>query len=142
MIGRRLAVLATTVVLSTNGCAFGGLNTLPLPGTVGRGPDASTYHVQLSNVGSLEANSPVLVGDVVVGSVARMRPHDFRADVDAVHGAFREAYRAAPMAQTCGFSWSGPVLPGGSWSRLRMSLKASASTDTYSSGARCSMKAC
>ena len=102
MIGRRLAVLATTVVLSTNGCAFGGLNTLPLPGTVGRGPDASTYHVQLSNVGSLEANSPVLVGDVVVGSVARMRPHDFRADVEVSvqRGTVIPANAVATVGQT------------------------------------------
>ncbi|MFN8225572.1 MAG: MCE family protein [Mycobacterium sp.] len=82
MITRRLALLASTVVLSTSGCAFGGLNTLPLPGTVGRGSDASIYHVELANVGTLEPNSPVLVGDVVVGSVARMRPHDFQADVE------------------------------------------------------------
>mgnify|MGYP000411438953 FL=1 len=82
MITSRLATLACTVVLSTSGCAFGGLNTLPLPGTVGRGSDASTYHIELANVGTLEPNSPVLIGDVVVGSVARMRPHDFRAEVE------------------------------------------------------------
>ncbi|MGV0646250.1 MCE family protein [Mycolicibacterium sp. XJ2546] len=79
---RRLAVLATGVVLAATGCAFQGLNSLALPGTVGRGPDASTYRVIIANVGSLESNSPVLVDDVVVGSVGRMRVNNWHADVE------------------------------------------------------------
>ncbi|MGE2690422.1 MCE family protein [Mycolicibacterium pulveris] len=79
---RRLAVLATGVVLAATGCAFQGLNSLALPGTVGRGPDASTYRVIIANVGSLESNSPVMVDDVVVGSVGRMRVNNWHADVE------------------------------------------------------------
>ncbi|HNM84965.1 MAG: MCE family protein [Mycobacterium sp.] len=79
---RTLGAIACGIVVSTSGCAFGGLNSMPLPGTAGRGSDAITYHVELANVGTLEANSPVLVGDVVVGSVSKMKARDFRADVD------------------------------------------------------------
>ena len=32
----------------TLGCAFHGLNSLPLPGTVGRGPGAHIYHVEIA----------------------------------------------------------------------------------------------
>ncbi len=79
---RRLAAIATCVAISTSGCAFGGLNSLPLPGTVGHGEGSKTYHVELANVGQLESNSPVLVGDVVVGSVGKMTVSDWHADVE------------------------------------------------------------
>ncbi len=78
---RRSIIATVSVALTTSGCGFGGLNSLPLPGAVGRGPDASTYHVELANVATLEPNSPVLVGDVVVGSVNSMRVHDWHAEV-------------------------------------------------------------
>jgi virulence factor Mce-like protein len=58
------------------------VNSLPLPGAVGRGPDAAVYHVELANIGTLESNSPVLIDDVVVGSVGRMRLHGWHVDLD------------------------------------------------------------
>ncbi len=79
---RRVALIATCVAISGSGCAFGGLNSLPLPGTVGHGAGSTTYHIQLANVGQLESNSPVLVGDVVVGSVGKMTVTDWHADVE------------------------------------------------------------
>lgn len=79
---RRLAIVAAGVAVSISGCGFEGLNSLPLPGAVGRGPGAATYHVELANVATLEPNSPVLVGDVVVGSVNAMRVRDWHADVE------------------------------------------------------------
>ncbi|MET4432406.1 MCE family protein [Mycolicibacterium sp. 624] len=78
----RMAAVASCVVLTASGCAFEGLNSLALPGTVGRGPDAAIYHVEIANVGTLESNSPVLVGDVVVGTVGRMRLTGWHADVE------------------------------------------------------------
>ncbi|PRC47498.1 mammalian cell entry protein, partial [Mycobacterium sp. ITM-2017-0098] len=59
-----------------------GVNSLPLPGAVGRGPDAVTYHVQVPNVATLESNSPVLIDDVVVGSVGKMTVQNWHADVE------------------------------------------------------------
>ena len=79
---RRLGIAAVCVSVSATGCAFGGLNSLPLPGTVGHEPGASKYHVELANVSTLEPNSPVFVGDVVVGSVDAMTVRDWHADVE------------------------------------------------------------
>ena len=80
---RQLTSIGCALMLAaTAGCAFGGVNSLPLPGAVGRGPDARTYHVEIANVGTLEPNSPVLVDDVVVGSIARMRVKAGHADVE------------------------------------------------------------
>lgn len=79
---RRSIIAAVLVAVTVSGCGFGGLNTLPLPGAVGRGPGSSTYHVEVANVATLEPNSPVMVGDVVVGSVNSMRVRDWHAEVD------------------------------------------------------------
>lgn len=79
---RRMALIASSVVMTATGCAFDGLNSLPLPGTVGRGPGAVTYHVEIANVGTLESNSPVLINDVVVGSVGKMTLRNWHADVE------------------------------------------------------------
>lgn len=78
----RLTAIGCFSVLALTGCTFNGLNSLPLPGTVGRGPDATVYHLELANVGTLEANSPVMVSDVSVGSVSRMTVRDWHADVE------------------------------------------------------------
>lgn len=78
----RILVPAVLVASNATGCAFGGLNSLPLPGAVGRGPNATRYHVELANVATLEPNSPVMVRDVVVGSVESMKVRDWHADVE------------------------------------------------------------
>jgi virulence factor Mce-like protein len=78
---RRVLGLVSCVALTASGCAFNGLNSLPLPGTVGSGPNGTTFRVEIANVGTLEPNSPVMIGDVVVGSVREMRVRDWHADV-------------------------------------------------------------
>src|SRR5690349_5317320 len=79
----RLAIAAgSCVALTVSGCAFQGVNSLPLPGAVGRGADSSVYHVEIANVASLEPNSPVLMNDVVVGSVRTLAVKDWHADVE------------------------------------------------------------
>jgi phospholipid/cholesterol/gamma-HCH transport system substrate-binding protein len=78
---RRLLAIGCCVMLTGTGCAFHGLNSLPLPGAVGRGPDADIYHVELANVITMESNSPVMIDDVVVGSVGPMTVKDWHADV-------------------------------------------------------------
>jgi phospholipid/cholesterol/gamma-HCH transport system substrate-binding protein len=79
---RRVFVLWAAVMLAATGCAFNGLNSLPLPGAVGRGPGASVYHVEIANVGTLEANSPVMIDDVVVGSISKMTVQGWHANVE------------------------------------------------------------
>jgi virulence factor Mce-like protein len=79
---KRLTVVGSCLALALTGCSFQGLNSLPLPGAVGRGPDAVTYHVQVPNVATLESNSPVMINDAVVGSVGKMSVDAWHADVE------------------------------------------------------------
>lgn len=75
----------TCVVLTAaliSGCSFHGINSLPLPGAVGRGSDAVKYHVEIANVSTLESNSPVLMNDVVIGSVGNMEVQNWHANVE------------------------------------------------------------
>jgi virulence factor Mce-like protein len=79
---RRLLVIACSVAVTATGCAFQGVNSLPLPGAVGRGSGAIIYHVEIANVGTLESNSPVMIDDVVIGSVGKMTVQGWHADVE------------------------------------------------------------
>jgi len=79
---RRAVAALCCAMVTVTGCSFEGVNSLPLPGTVGRGAEAAVYHVEIANVGSLEPNSPVLIDDVVVGSIGRMRVRDWHADIE------------------------------------------------------------
>lgn len=78
---KRLTIAGACAALTLTGCSFQGLNSLPLPGAVGRGPDSVTYQVEVANVATLESNSPVLINDVVVGSVGEMTVEDWHANV-------------------------------------------------------------
>lgn len=79
---RRGTAAGCCLVLTTAGCGFQGLNSLPLPGAVGRGSLATIYHVEVENVGTLESNSPVMMDDVAIGSVGRMTVEGWHADVE------------------------------------------------------------
>ncbi|GAA5056037.1 MCE family protein [Nocardia callitridis] len=70
-VARRVAAvsLAVSVVLVASGCGWRGLNSLPLPGTVGRGDGAYSVRIEMPDVSTIERNSPVLVDDVTVGTV-------------------------------------------------------------------------
>lgn len=65
----RGGALAVSAVLLA-GCSFGGLNSLSMPGTAGHGGGAYSITVELPDVATLPQNSPVMVDDVTVGSVA------------------------------------------------------------------------
>ncbi|MFZ1163373.1 MCE family protein [Mycobacterium sp.] len=99
---RRVLAIGCCVMLTGTGCAFHGLNSLPLPGAVGRGPDADVYHVELANVITMESNSPVMIDDVVVGSVGPMTVKDWHADVQisVKHGLVIPANVEASIGQT------------------------------------------
>ena len=75
-------IAGSCLVFTTSSCAFQGVNSLPLPGAVGRGSDATVYHVEIANVSTLEPNSPVMMNDVVVGSVRKMTVRNWHADVE------------------------------------------------------------
>jgi phospholipid/cholesterol/gamma-HCH transport system substrate-binding protein len=79
---RTLVAVSACGVVMVSGCSFQGMNSLPLPGAVGRGSDAKIYHVEIENVGTLESNSPVMVSDVVVGSIGKMTVQGWHANVE------------------------------------------------------------
>jgi phospholipid/cholesterol/gamma-HCH transport system substrate-binding protein len=79
---KKVGALATCVLMTTVGCGFEGLNSLPLPGTVGDGSGAIPYQVELANVGTLESNSPVMIDNVVVGTVGKMTLTNRHANVE------------------------------------------------------------
>lgn len=56
-------------VLLASGCTWNGLNSLPLPGTVGTDSDSFDITAIVPDVGTLTRNSPVMIDDVTVGSI-------------------------------------------------------------------------
>ncbi|WP_179476096.1 MCE family protein [Mycolicibacterium vinylchloridicum] len=79
----RTAAAASCAVIVLSSCSFQGLNSLPLPGAVGRGDGAQHFHIEFTNVGALEPNSPVMVNDVIVGSIQSITLRGWHAVVDA-----------------------------------------------------------
>ena len=65
---RGTALAAGSALLA--GCQFGGLNSVSMPGTAGHGSGAYSITVEMPDVATLPQNSPVMVDDVTVGSVA------------------------------------------------------------------------
>lgn len=74
-----VGVLAALAVAGLSGCGWRGLNSLPLPGTEGAGPGSYTIRAELPDVGNLEQNSRVRVGDVTVGNVTRIERQGWHA---------------------------------------------------------------
>ncbi|MGE2723239.1 MCE family protein [Mycolicibacterium pulveris] len=75
-----VATLAAAVGVAVAGCAdWQGANSLPLPGTEGRGAGAYTVQAQLPDVDNIERNSRVRVGDVTVGNVTKIERQDWHA---------------------------------------------------------------
>lgn len=77
------ALAGLCVIVTAVGCEWNGVNSLPLPGTEGRGGESKVIFVEIANVGTLVPNSPVLVDDVVVGSVSRIELDGWHARVEA-----------------------------------------------------------
>lgn len=79
--GRRLiaAVAIAAAAATVTGCEWGGLNSIPMPGTAGRGDDAWQVQIRMPNVTTLTQNSPVRVDDVTVGSIAKIEVEDWHA---------------------------------------------------------------
>ncbi|WP_135459754.1 MULTISPECIES: MCE family protein [Mycobacteriaceae] len=61
------------------GCSWRGLNSLPLPATAGYGTGSFEIQAQIPDVSGLQPNSPVQVGDVIVGSVAQVQRQRWHA---------------------------------------------------------------
>ncbi|MBI3213828.1 MAG: MCE family protein [Mycobacterium sp.] len=81
-IGRRWHTAAATiavVVAGTTGCQWHGLNSLPMPGTEGGGPGSYTVQAQLPDVGYIQQNSRVRVGDANVGTITKIERQGWHA---------------------------------------------------------------
>jgi phospholipid/cholesterol/gamma-HCH transport system substrate-binding protein len=74
-----LALLVIVVLAAMTGCGWRGVNSLPLPGTAGKGPGSFSIQVQLPDVTNLQENSRVRVGDVTVGNVTRIERQAWHA---------------------------------------------------------------
>ncbi|KQH78518.1 mammalian cell entry protein [Mycobacterium gordonae] len=75
----RLVVLVLALSLAVSGCAWHGLNSLPLPGTEGNGSDSYLVSAQMPDVNNIQANSRVRVADVTVGHVTRIERQGWHA---------------------------------------------------------------
>ena len=78
----RILAVTAAIAVSASGCGFGGLNSLPLPRPARREPGASPHHREVTNTDPPDHNSPVLISDVVVGSVGNISVRDWHADVE------------------------------------------------------------
>lgn len=74
----RMLLLGATVAL-VGACQWQGLNSLPVPGTQGRGDGSFVVQAQLPDVGTIERNSRVRVGDVNVGTITNIERQDWHA---------------------------------------------------------------
>jgi phospholipid/cholesterol/gamma-HCH transport system substrate-binding protein len=61
------------------GCGWRGANSLPLPGTNGRGAGSYEIQAQLPDVTNIQQNSRVRVGDVTVGNVTKIQRQGWHA---------------------------------------------------------------
>lgn len=80
----RIGVAALSVALAgvLSACSgWQGLNSLPLPGTAGGGPDSFEIKAEFDDVTTIEENSRVRVGDVTVGNVTKIELQDWHAVV-------------------------------------------------------------
>ncbi|MCV7219508.1 virulence factor Mce family protein [Mycolicibacterium elephantis] len=62
-----------------SGCEWHGLNSLSLPGTEGGGPGSFVVQAQLPDVGYIQQNSRVRVGDANVGTITKIERQGWHA---------------------------------------------------------------
>ncbi|BBX04948.1 MCE family protein [Mycolicibacterium moriokaense] len=72
-----LVAVALAVLIS--GCQWRGLNSLPMPGTQGQGDGSFVITAEMPDVGYIEPNSRVRVGDVNVGTVTKIERQGWHA---------------------------------------------------------------
>lgn len=73
------ALIWLIMTAATAGCGWHGVNSIPLPGTEGRGPGSYQVQAQMPNVVNIQPNSRVRVGDVTVGTVTKIERQSWHA---------------------------------------------------------------
>ena len=81
---RRIAAIAIglTLAVSSTGCdlqGWQGLNSLPLPGTVGNGPGSFLIQAEMPDINNIQPNSRVRVGDATVGHITKIELQGWHA---------------------------------------------------------------
>lgn len=71
--------VGAVLVFALSSCGWQGVNSLPLPGTEGRGAGAFTIQAQLPDVDNIQRNSRVQIGDVAVGTVTKIERQGWHA---------------------------------------------------------------
>lgn len=72
-------IAMVVAVAAVSGCEWRGLNSFSMPGTQGGGPGVYTIQAQLPDIGTLQQNSRVRVGDVNVGTVTDIERQGWHA---------------------------------------------------------------
>jgi phospholipid/cholesterol/gamma-HCH transport system substrate-binding protein len=72
-------LIVLLIAAGPTGCGWRGANSLPLPGTNGRGPGSFEVQAQLPDVTNIQQNSRVRVGDVTVGNVTKIQRQGWHA---------------------------------------------------------------
>jgi phospholipid/cholesterol/gamma-HCH transport system substrate-binding protein len=76
----RLVGCTVLLIATVAGCGeWRGANSLPLPGTEGRGAGSYTIQAQLPDVNNIDRNSRVRVNDVTVGNVTKIERQGWHA---------------------------------------------------------------
>ncbi|MEU0545389.1 MCE family protein [Nocardia sp. NPDC005978] len=94
--------MGMTLALGTAGCQWDGVNSLPLPGTVGTDGESYRVLIEMPNVTTLNRNSPVRVDDVTVGTVTGIEVEGWHAlvTVSLEKGVKLPANATAKIGQT------------------------------------------
>jgi len=75
-----IGIAAATLTFGVAGCGdWHGLNSVSLPGTAGSGPGTFEIQAQMPDITNLQPNSRVRVGDVNVGTVAKVERQGWHA---------------------------------------------------------------
>jgi len=73
------SLVLIAVAVGISGCGWRGVNSLSLPGTVGKGAGSFVIQAQMPDIRNLEENSRVRVADVTVGHVTKIELQGWHA---------------------------------------------------------------
>lgn len=72
-------LIVIAIITGLSGCGWQGLNSMPLPGTQGKGPGSFVIQAQMPDVNNIQPNSRVNVADVTVGHVTKIERQGWHA---------------------------------------------------------------
>ncbi len=76
---RTVAVSVAIAAACSTACEWRGLNSLPMPGTEGGGPGSFLIQAQIPDVGYIQQNSRVRIGDVNSGTITKIERQGWHA---------------------------------------------------------------